>query len=175
MKSGATFSPCRKWRYTLWREWDSELPTMCVIGLNPSTADETKDDPTIRRCIGFARDWGFGKLTMLNIFAWRDTDPRGMKAAAEPVGADNDMAIIVATNTHHLTIAAWGVHGAFKDRGEEVRAMLQEVYHLGLTKDGHPKHPLYLPKSVKPVLWLNTHPGASAVDWIGAIDVKGKV
>lgn len=150
---GALFSPCRKYRYSLWRIWDVNLPRCCFIGLNPSTADEVIDDPTIRRCIRFARDWGFGSYYMLNIFAWRDTDPRGMKAAAEPIGEKNDHEIIVTTTNSHLTVAAWGVHGAYCGRGQAVRGLVEKLHHLGLTKDGHPKHPLYLRADTQPTLW----------------------
>ena len=85
------FSPCRRYRYTLWRAWDMFNPGYVMfIGLNPSTADEVQDDPTIRRCIGYAKEWGYGAFCMTNIFAFRATDPRVMKAQADPVGPEND-------------------------------------------------------------------------------------
>jgi len=87
--SGATFSTDRVYRYALWRVWDAALPSFVVIGLNPSTADETENDPTIRRCIGFAKREGCGGLVMLNLFAVRATDPRVMMAHPEPIGPDN--------------------------------------------------------------------------------------
>lgn len=130
---------------------------MCAfIGLNPSTADETQDDPTIRRCIRFTREWGYDGLVMLNLFAFRATDPKVMKAQTEPVGADNDEVLLKASRKVGLVIAAWGTHGEFKGRGDAVRRLLKDcrLHHLGLSKDGHPKHPLYLKADTKPTLWI---------------------
>lgn len=157
--TGAIFSDCRKYRYSLWRRW--KLPELasgnsdlcCFIGLNPSTADETVDDPTIRRCIGFAKDWGFNGLVMLNIFAYRATDPTVMKDQPDPVGDHNNEAIAEVTARVGKTVAAWGVHGQFRDRDAVVMRLIHNLdfYCLGLTKDGHPKHPLYLPKNSAPM------------------------
>jgi hypothetical protein len=154
MEKGATISPCGLYRYSLWRKW--KQGPMCVfVGLNPSTADATLDDPTIRRCIGFAKSWGFSGLMMLNLFAYRATDPGDMKAAADPVGPDNDDALHFASTNTTTVIAAWGAHGMFKGRDKQVRAMLPRLHYLRLTKDGHPGHPLYLPASLRPVEWLS--------------------
>lgn len=123
------------------------------IGLNPSTADETKDDPTIRRCIGFAKAWGYGALCMTNLFAWRDTYPAGMKLAADPIGEENDLWLQRVAMSAGIIIAAWGTHGNFKSRNEAVIGHLSgfaELHHLGLSKDGHPRHPLYLSKACIP-------------------------
>lgn len=152
MHRSATFSPCRRYRYTLLRRW-GDGPVCMFIGLNPSTADETQDDPTIRRCIRYAQGWGFGGLLMANIFAWRDTDPRGMKAAEDPVGPGNDHALRGAYKLSALVVAAWGAHGEHMGRGHAVRAMLPRLHYLRLTKGGHPGHPLYLPASLRPVEW----------------------
>lgn len=142
---GADFSPCRTYRYSLTRRWDDVLPNVMFIGLNPSTADETEDDPTIRRCIGFAKDWGFGGLIMANLFAFRATDPKVMKRAADPVGPENDKWLWELYGRAKLVIAAWGNDGAFLERGGEVLAMLNhDVCQLGYTRSGQPKHPLYL-------------------------------
>ena len=103
----ATFSPDRNYRYTLWRRWLDRRPSLMVIGLNPSTADETKDDPTVRRCICFARDWGFGALCMTNLFAFRATDPNLMKAAPEPIGDANNAALVLTAGQAGLVLAAW--------------------------------------------------------------------
>jgi len=155
--SAALFSPCRTWRYTLTRQWGPLLPTVNFIGLNPSTADETTLDPTCRRCVGFARAWGFGTYVMTNIFAYRSTDPKALLAVEDPVGRENDAMIIEEAWGADLVVAAWGVHGALNDRGAQVTKMLQEigvaVFCLGTTKAGHPRHPLYLPKNVKPQLY----------------------
>lgn len=159
-KSGATFSPDRSYRYCLWRRWREEFVReiddsiiapdnhdICAfIGLNPSTADENEDDPTIRRCIAFAKSWGFGGIAMLNLFAFRATDPAVMKSAPQAVGEWNDECLKRVTSVCGQTIACWGTHGAFLHRGALVRSMLfrRNLCHLGLSKDGHPKHPLYL-------------------------------
>jgi len=109
--SGARFSPCRTWRYSLRRQWlpGSEASVM-FIGLNPSTADETQDDPTIRRCLGFARYWGFGNLIMMNVYAFRATKPADMKAAKDPVGPGNDREFERLRSVPQLVVAAWGNH-----------------------------------------------------------------
>lgn len=145
----AVFSPNRIWRYTLLRTWGSD-PANCVvfIGLNPSTADETTDDPTIRRCIGFAKAWSFDRLVMLNLFAFRATDPQVMKAAADPVGPMNNKWIIYHAKRARRVVAAWGVHGEHQERGAKLAQLLAghgvQLECLGKTKAGHPKHPLYL-------------------------------
>jgi hypothetical protein len=145
------FSPCRRYRYTLWREWDMFNPSYAMfIGLNPSTADEVKDDPTIRRCIGFAKEWGYGALCMTNIFAFRATDPRDMKAEPDPVGPNNDQWLAECAKNASIVIAAWGAHGKHQARDEKVLKLIGNVNCLGITREGHPRHPLYLLKTVKP-------------------------
>lgn len=153
MERGADISRCGRYRYTLWRKW-APGETVMFIGLNPSTADATLDDPTIRRCIGFARAWGFGGLMMTNLFAWRATDPRDMKAAESPIGPFNNDVLWTAHMNAALTVAAWGAHGTHLGRDAAVRAMLPRLHYLRLTKDGHPGHPLYLPASLRPVEWV---------------------
>ena len=144
VRVSAVFSPDRVYRYELRRTWGPG-PVVAFIGLNPSTADETVDDPTIRRCIGFAKRWGYGGLVMLNLFAFRATDPRDMRAADDPVGPDNDRHLIAATSESGLVVAAWGVHGAYRNRDREVAGLLAwNLMALGLTRDGHPRHPLYV-------------------------------
>lgn len=139
----AVFSSDRIYRYELRRTWDASLPTVAFVGLNPSTADETADDPTIRRCIGFAKRWGYGGLVMLNLFAFRATDPRVMRSATDPVGPDNDWHL-----THvkaETIVAAWGAGGLYRGRDHEVWHLLGgRLSALGFTKDGHPRHPLYV-------------------------------
>jgi hypothetical protein len=151
-RQSAEFSPCRRYRYSLWRRWD-DGPYVMFVGLNPSTADETQDDPTIRRCIGFARDWGYGGLCMANLFAFRATDPADMKAAADPVGPENDASLERLACEAGLVVAAWGVHGTHLDRARQVAAarVLGDFTVLGLTADGHPRHPLYLKKTCRPL------------------------
>jgi len=128
--------------------------------LNPSTATEVQNDPTVERCERRARALGFGGFQVTNIFAWRDTDPRKMRAATDPVGPENDAAIADGTAWADQVIAAWGAHGEHLDRGARVEALLrrsgQEVHHLGLTKAGHPKHPLYIAYARQPEPWFGT-------------------
>jgi hypothetical protein len=151
VKRGAVFSGCRTWRYALLREWDDAKPRAVLIGLNASTADEYKDDPTIRRGIGFATAWGCGSLHMLNEFAFCATDPRDMKRAFDPIGPMND-AVIRATcseDQHAIIVAAWGAHGRYMDRDIAVLELLADigvrrVECLGTTKAGDPRHPLYV-------------------------------
>ncbi len=155
MLRSAVFSTCRRYRYVLRRTWDHSLPTVLFIALNPSTADETVDDPTIRRCIGFATDWGFGSLVVANLFALRSTDPKVLKKSCDPIGPRNDRWLRRLSGEAELTIAAWGVHGALRDRAAKVLPMLKHPYHLGQTRDGHPRHPLYLPSRTSFVAWAS--------------------
>lgn len=143
---GATFSPCRYYRYLLWRTWGDEPPSM-FIGLNPSTADETKDDPTIRRCINFATAWGCGGIVMTNIFAFRATLPAVMKGAFDPIGPDNLRSLQEAAARCSPRVACWGVHGEYLGQGNRVQELIDDLQCFGLTKHGFPKHPLYLPKT----------------------------
>jgi len=140
----ATLSGCRRYRYSLSRCWDSALPTVLFVGLNPSTADALRDDPTVRRCVGFARDWGFGAMTLANLFALRSTDPAQLWTANDPVGPDNDDWISQLVESAAKVVAAWGAHGGLNDRDRRVLKLLPEVYCLGRTREGHPRHPLYL-------------------------------
>ena len=120
------------------------------VGLNPSTADETQDDPTIRRCIGYAKTWGYGALCMTNLFAFRATDPREMKRHPEPIGPDNNKHLQECAEGAGLVIFAWGKDGAHKKRDIQVESLIASPHCLGLNKDGTPKHPLYLPKAATP-------------------------
>lgn len=154
MKSGAHFSRCRQFRYALWREWNEDLPAVLMIGLNPSTADARKNDPTIRRCIGFASDWGFGAVWVLNLFAFRATYPGDLKAAGDPVGPRNDEWIRRVARKVERMVAVWGNDGAFMDRSTRVRRMLGDrLEAIRLNAGGEPAHPLYLPKGLKPLKW----------------------
>ena len=141
------------YRYALSRTWDSDLPECVFIMLNPSTADAKENDPTIRRCIGFAKDFGCGSLTVVNLYAFRSTDPKKLWLTPDPVGRLNDSFITSAFKAADgPIIAAWGANA---ERGRAQQAMNlargKEVLALGINKDGSPKHPLYLPKSSVPV------------------------
>jgi len=153
---GAVFSDCRTWRYVLWRKWDRQRPMLNVIGLNPSTADETKDDPTIRRCVGFARSWGYGGLVMTNVFAYRSTDPNRLRWVDNPVGLANLAWIEREARRAGKVLAAWGaLHKDLAPQAERVRTTLHKngvrVWCLAKTKAGHPAHPLYQPAARQPV------------------------
>lgn len=125
-----------------------------LIGLNPSTADARNNDPTIRRCIGFARDWGFGRVWVLNLFAFRATYPSDLKAAADPVGPRNDEWIRRVARKVDRIVAVWGNDGTFLDRSTRIRGMLgQRLEVIRLNAGGEPAHPLYLPKRLRPVKW----------------------
>lgn len=151
MSPETIFSPCRAYRYALWREWIGGTGYAMFVGLNPSTADEKLDDPTIRRCVAFAKAWGYAGLCMTNLFAFRATQPADMMAAADPVGPDNDKHLLALSSEAGVIVAAWGVHGSFGGRDVAVRVMLPALHCLKITKDGHPGHPLYLAKTLTPI------------------------
>lgn len=143
---GAIFSDDRTYRYALFRTWDQSKTFVMFVGLNPSTADENTDDPTIRRCIGFAKDWGFGGICMTNLFAIRATDPKVMLAAADPIGGLNDFWLQTLSSCAGQIVAAWGVHGSHMGRDKYVFNRLPPMVCLGTTKHWHPRHPLYVRK-----------------------------
>lgn len=121
------------------------------IGLNPSTADDTLDDPTIRRCMGFTKRWGYLTMCMTNLFAYRATLPKDMKCQPYPIGQDNDQWLAATARDAALIIACWGTHGQHMARDAEVWKLLDGIKCLRLTKDGHPEHPLYLPYTLTPI------------------------
>ena len=151
--TGADFSPCRAYRYLLWRIWDNRLPKLHFCCLNPSTADEVKNDPTVERCERRAIGYGYGGLFVTNIFAYRSTDPGKLGMIDDPVGPGNDEAIVRAAKQSKITIAAWGTHGMYRNRSNAVRKLLANfpLFCLGLTKDGFPRHPLYVSYSQLPI------------------------
>ena len=153
--SGALFSPCRRWRYLLWRQWDPAKPVANFLMLNPSTADEFKLDPSCTRARHYAEAWGYGSLIVTNVFGWRSTDPEGMKAVKDPVGPANDAAIVRAARQAEIVVCAWGNHGAFQERSSRVKALLKEIelHTLRVNANGEPAHPLYLPGSLRPRPW----------------------
>ena len=154
----AHFSADRKYRYLLGRRIGISDRSLLFIMLNPGTADETHNDPTIRRCIGFAERWKFGVMEVANLFAFRTSYVTELRRADEPIGSDNDEWISEALTTADRVVLAWGNQGVYKERSGHVRRMVLNVaqpYHLGLNKTGEPKHPLYLPASTAPIL-LNT-------------------
>lgn len=150
----ALFGPGRVHRYALWRSWGEGgqvRSAVVFVLLNPSTADERVDDPTIRRCIGYAKRWGHDMACILNIFAYRSTDPRVLRQTDDPVGIENDAWIKSATSYEQIVLA-WGAHGVFMQRGARVRELLfgvPNMFHFGLTGNGQPRHLLYLPKDAR--------------------------
>lgn len=157
-ESGATFSDCGLYRYRLWRKWDSG-PTVSFLMLNPSTADENRNDPTIERCHRRAVAMGFSALDVINIFSFRATDPKNLKKAKDPIGPDTDAALLESMRSADMTICAWGSHGDHRQRDLEVRQLLKNnkipVHYLTLTVKGQPGHPLYIPYSKTPKLWTD--------------------
>lgn len=152
---GAIFSEDRKYRYSLSRDWDASKPLLNFCMLNPSTADENVNDPTIERCIARAKLMGYGGIVITNIFAFRSTDPKNLKKTRDPVGWENDRYITIAAQISKMTICGWGKHGSIEDRGNKVLEILKfwgnKVYALKINKDGSPAHPLYIGYDVKPL------------------------
>ncbi len=155
----AVFSDDMVYRYSLSRIWDREKENVLFIMLNPSTADAYKLDPTIKRCEGFAKEWGYGAIHIVNLFAIRATDPKKMISHPDPIGNRNDTHIIGSARAAHLIIAAWGNNPnktRFKKRAEHIIDKITEwrdIHCLTITKDGEPSHPLYLPSELKPIIY----------------------
>jgi hypothetical protein len=147
IKSDALFSDCKRYRYTLVRQWSHGPKSIAFIGLNPSTADEIKNDPTVAKCIRWAKKWGYNEMWMLNIFAIRSTDPKYLRMVADPIGFGNDTSISHITSKATTIVCCWGTGGEFLHRGYRVWHDLlnhSKTYCLGYTKAGHPRHPLYM-------------------------------
>jgi hypothetical protein len=156
--SVAMYSDCEAYRYELTRVWDASGEKALFVMLNPSTATEYQNDPTVERCERRARALGYGAFRVTNIFAFRATDPKVMRAMLDPIGPGNDAAIAGGAAWADRIICAWGSHGAHLDRGALVgtllRATAKPLWHLGLTQAGQPKHPLYIGYDRQPVLWV---------------------
>lgn len=161
MQKAALVSHCQRYRYWLTRTWDKSLPVIIWMMLNPSVADASLDDPTIRKCVGFSKRWGGGGILVLNLFALRTTDPRKLKTAEHPIASPlddggfqenaNDGHIWARVGAQRL-IVAWGCDGAILGRDRQVMELLKpkRVECLDVTKDGFPRHPLYVPYDVSP-------------------------
>lgn len=155
----ASFDRTMRYRYGLLRIWHEAQPRITMCLLNPSTADHRQDDPTIRRCIRFAQDWGYGSLEIVNIFAYRSTQPAALYDLADPVGPRNDAAIARAVRRSNAVHLAWGTHGHLNERGQQVERRLLAIARehalpittFGRTACGQPKHPLYLASSTPPI------------------------
>ncbi|MCW8140634.1 MAG: DUF1643 domain-containing protein [Planctomycetota bacterium] len=151
MERSARLSPCGLYRYTLERHWDRSRGHALLVLLNPSTADATQDDPTLRRGVGFAEEWGYGGVVFVNLFAFRSTDPRALKNAVDPVGPDNDGHLLAQAARASTIVLAWGAHGTLLQRDRHVLRLLTEGGHaklmtFGTTANGSPRHPLYVAK-----------------------------
>ena len=156
MRTRAELSPCQSYRYALWREWSDQPPVLFVM-LNPSTADHSQDDPTIRRCIAFAQQWGHGGLIVANLFAWRSPYPAHLRTAKDPIGPSNDQWLQKLANQSSTVVGAWGNHGSYMKRGQIVSALFPNMQCLGVTKQGQPKHPLYVPGITQPTPMQASH------------------
>jgi hypothetical protein len=155
LQSDATFGGSQNcYRYTLSRTWDASKDHVCWVMLNPSTADATKDDPTIRRCMGFAQRWGYGGIVVVNIFALRATKPEALRRHPEPVGRpENDRVIVAEAARAARVMAAWGEYGRWAGRNLEVRKLLKDIHVecLAQTFNRDPRHPLYVAGATEPV------------------------
>ncbi len=150
LEYGVIFDPSGLYRYSLWRAWSPYHPRIAFILLNPSTADEHRNDPTIRRCISFARIWNFGSMEVVNLFAYRATDYRELFKANEPIGTDNNRFLIQAAERCSTIVLGWGARGTFLNRDRQVMSLLagrNDLYCLGNTKSGQPRHPLYVKRN----------------------------
>ena len=154
MFDSALFSPCGAYRYVLTRNELGGEGKVVFVMLNPSTADAMQDDPTIRRCIRFAKTWGYNHLTVLNIFALRATDPRALFRSNNPVGHRNEAAFREILPGVDKVICAWGNYGIFRGQAVKANEWIEQCNHrphaLDITSKGMPKHPLYIPASKKP-------------------------
>ena len=151
--SSAITDSAHVYRYMLFRVWDETLPNVCFCMLNPSTADASTDDPTVRRCINFAKSWGFGSLTVVNVYAYRTSSPRELKLVEDPIGPLNLLFVAKATQQAAITLAAWGVHGGAM--ASLILPLLQNPYCIGCTTAGHPRHPLYVASKTEPRPFLH--------------------
>ena len=160
-EQSAVLSPCGRYRYLLERCWDLNGTTATWVMLNPSTADADVDDPTIRRVVGFSKAWGFGRARVVNVYGLRATDPaelvRARKAGLDPVGPRNDEYVAEAIEDATIVVA-WGGHTIRRRRPDLERLLSWRGLHcLGVTQDGSPKHPLYVPAKTTARLWTFQH------------------
>ena len=148
MKKGAVIDKTGLYRYSLWREWDIHKSKIVFIMLNPSKADASIDDPTLRRCISFAKFWDYGSLIVVNLFAFRSASPLELKKVDDPVGKQNDRYLKKAIKSADRVVVAWGNNGKLMQRDHFVLELLSkhniQPHCLGVTQGGHPRHPLYV-------------------------------
>lgn len=156
LRSEALYSRCGTWRYRLTRRWGTGRLVTFIL-LNPSTATERADDPTLARCVTRAQALGGGGVCVVNLFALRATDPRELRIHPDPVGPRTDNVLLRAARQAGMLICGWGNHGALLGRDAQVLSMLQStgvpLFHLGLTGSGQPRHPLYVRLDTAPIRW----------------------
>jgi len=152
-QSGAEFSECGKYRYVLWRIWNDDLPKIMFIGLNPSTANATMDDPTIRRVKRFAKDWGYGGVYMCNLFAYVSPNPKDLMLCGDAIG-DNDKWLNEVSKRCKDILFAWGSFSEAYNRSRNFITMFPNALCLGKNGNGTPKHPLYISAFKQPELFL---------------------
>jgi hypothetical protein len=162
--AAACFSTCGRYRWWLQRRWQASRPTVLFIGLNPSSANAERDDPTLRRLVGFARAWGFGALEVVNLFARCSATPAVLRRSSNPVGAENDQWLQRCVASADALWLGWGNGGSWGQRDQQVLALLEAalppgvpLLAVGLTASGQPRHPLYAPASAPPLRLQ--HPG----------------
>jgi hypothetical protein len=156
-RSWARFDVDRHYRYELGRTWEPSLPSITWCMLNPSTADEHDLDPTLRKCLGYSVKWGYGEMRVVNLFAWRSTDPKALAKVAgySPVGPENNTTILAALATSQTFLVGWGSEKIARSQACAILRLMKDrkatLHHLGQNRDGHPKHPLYLPGDLRPM------------------------
>jgi hypothetical protein len=157
--SGAVFDITGNYRYTLWRVWHINLPRVVFVLLNPSTADATTNDPTIRRCLRFAQAWGYGALEVVNLFAYCTSDPAQLRHVADPVGQENDQYLLQASDRAHSLILGWGNAGELQQRSQTVLHLLPQskLFCLGINQSHQPRHPLYVKRDTWPQPYRYSH------------------
>jgi len=151
MIKDAIISSDDKYRYVLSRIWDESKSKVMIIGLNPSTADASYDDPTIRKCIKYAKSWGYGGIYMLNLFAFRASKPKIMFSVDEPIGVENNQYLMDYSLKCDKVVCAWGSDGNYKNRSSEIKSKLSNLHYLARNKSGEPSHPLYLKPELTPI------------------------
>lgn len=157
IRRSAQFDHTGRYRYRLERLWDATRPAVTLVMLNPSRADQYRDDPTLRRCICLAQRWHYGSLIVVNLFAYCSASPRCLQTIADPVGPENNDYVLQACQATGHSVLAWGNGGALYTRDRQVLALLapyrDRLYCLGLNRTGQPRHPLYVPNDSQLFPW----------------------
>lgn len=154
-ESTAELSEDKRYRYKLTRIWDKSKKMVCFVGLNPSTADEAENDPTVWKLVRSADSWGYGGIVIVNLFAVRTPSPQQMLREEEPIGVKNDETLRAAADNaaYDKVIAVWGDDGGHKNRGSEVKKLFRQLWMLEVSQSGNPRHPRFLPRDVRPKIW----------------------